>query len=141
MSQSALALAADLTLVAHAAFIAFVVVGQGLIIAGWALGWQWPRNLVFRLVHVGAISVVVLESWFGIICPLTWLELRLRAAVGSPLEADSFIGYWLQRLIFYAAPSWVFTLIYTLFATVVVVALVLYPPRLSASRHARRDPV
>ncbi|MCY4469685.1 MAG: DUF2784 domain-containing protein [Thiotrichales bacterium] len=128
MSQSALKAAADLTLLAHAAFIVFVVAGQGLILAGWMLGWRWPRNRTFRLIHVGAITLVVLESWFGVMCPLTWLEFRLRAAAGSPLAADSFIGYWLQRLIFYDAPSWVFTAVYTSFAAVVAVTLVFYPP-------------
>ena len=94
MSQSALTVAAEVVLIAHAAFIVFVVGGQGLILAGWMLGWRWPRNPPFRLAHAGAIALVVLESWFGIMCPLTWLEFRLRAAAGSPLAADSFIGYW-----------------------------------------------
>ena len=128
MSRSVLTAAADLTLIAHAAFIVFVVAGQGLILAGWALGWRWPRNSTFRLVHAGAIALVVLESWFGVVCPLTWLEFRLRAAAGSPVAADSFVGYWLQRLIFYDAPPWTFTLIYTAFAALVAVTLVFYPP-------------
>ena len=129
MSQGALTTAADLTLIAHAAFIVFVVAGQGLILAGWTLGWRWPRNLTFRLIHAGAIALVVLESWFGVVCPLTWLEFRLRAAAGSPLAADSFVGYWLQRLIFYDAPPWTFTLTYTAFAALVAVTLVFYPPK------------
>ena len=128
MSQSVLTTAADLTLAVHAAFIAFVVAGQGLILAGWMLGWDWPRNLTFRLIHAGAIALVVLESWFGVVCPLTWLEFRLRAAAGSPLQADSFVGYWLHRLIFYDAPPWTFTLAYTAFAALVAATLVFYPP-------------
>ncbi len=128
MSRGALTLAADLTLIAHAAFIVFVVAGQGLILAGWMLGWHWPRNLAFRLTHAGAIALVVLESWFGVVCPLTWLEFRLRAAAGSPLAADSFVGYWLQRLIFHDAPSWAFTAAYTSFAALVAATLVFYPP-------------
>ena len=129
MSRSALTVAADLTLVAHASFVAFVVVGQVLILVGWMRGWRWTRNPAFRLVHLGAIALVVLESWFGVICPLTWLEFRLRAAAGSPVAADGFLAYWLQRLIFYDAPSWVFTLVHTAFGAVVAATLVLYPPR------------
>ena len=128
MSQGALTIAADLTLIAHAVFIVFVVAGQGLILAGWMLGWCWPRNSTFRLVHAGAIALVVLESWFGIMCPLTWLEFRLRAAAGTPLAADGFVAYWLQRLIFHDAPPWTFTLAYTAFAALVAVTLVFYPP-------------
>jgi hypothetical protein len=40
----------------------------------------------------------------------------------------SFIGYWLNRLMFYTAPEWVFTLVYTLFALLVVTTFVFYPP-------------
>ena len=134
MSREGLLLAADLTLIAHAAIVAFVVVGQGLVLAGWMLGWAWPRNVPFRLAHAGVIALVVLESWFGITCPLTWLEFGLRDAAGSPLGAGSFIGYWLQKLIFYDAPSWVFTLTYTSFAAVVAASLVFYPPRRRSPR-------
>ena len=69
---------------------------------------------------------------FGVTCPLTWLEFRLRAGAGSPLAADGFIAYWLQRLIFYDAPSWVFTLIHTAFA-----AIVAANPRLLPAEKAR----
>ena len=129
MSQGALTLAADVVLAAHAALVVFVVGGQVLILAGWMLGWRWPRNLAFRLAHAGVIALMVLESWLGVTCPLTWIEFRLRAAAGSPPAAESFIGHWLQRLIFYDAPSWAFTLVYTSFAAVVAATLVFYPPR------------
>ena len=55
MSRSALTVAADLTLVAHASFVAFVVAGQVLILIGWMRGWRWTRNPAFRLLHLGAI--------------------------------------------------------------------------------------
>ena len=121
--------AADLILVAHAAFVAFVVGGQGLILTGWRRGWSWPRHLPFRVVHLGAIATVVLESWCGIICPLTWLEFELRGNAGDPAAAGGFIAGWLHRLVFYDAPSWVFTLVYTLFGATVVAAFLFYPPR------------
>ena len=136
MTQGALIAAADLILIMHTAFIAFVVGGQGLILAGWMRRWRWTRNPAFRLTHAGAIAVVVLETWLGLMCPLTVLEFRFRAAGGSPPEADSFVGYWLQRLIFIDAPSWAFTLAYTCFAVLVAATLVFYPPR---RRHSRRE--
>lgn len=121
--------AADVVLVAHAAFIAFVVGGQLLIVAGWLGGWDWPRHLPFRVLHLAAITIVVLESWCGITCPLTWLEFTLRPEGAGPAGHDGFIAYWLHRLIFYDAPSWVFTVIYTAFGATVVAAFVFYPPR------------
>ena len=136
MSREALTVAADLALVAHALFVAFVVVGQVLILVGWMRGWRWTRNPVFRLIHLGAIALVVLESWFGVMCPLTWLEFRLREAAGSPVAADGFLAYWLQRLIFYDAPPWVFTLVHTFFGAVVAATFVFYPP--ARRRNPRR---
>jgi len=40
-----------------------------------------------------------------------------------------FIEHWLSRLLFWNAPAWVFTLIYTSFALLVVAIWWRYPPR------------
>ena len=42
----------------HAAYVAFVVVGQLLIFAGWLARWQWIRNAWFRGIHVLTIFIV-----------------------------------------------------------------------------------
>ncbi len=110
---------ADGVLVVHALFVGFVVGGQFLIIAGLALGWRWVRNLRFRLAHLLAIGVVVLQAWAGVLCPLTVLENALRQQAGETGYAGSFIAHWLHRLMFFDAPLWVFTLAYTVFAALV----------------------
>lgn len=121
---------ADLVLAIHAAFILFVVGGQILILAGWALGWSWPRHRWFRLLHLLAIGVVMLQAWIGAACPLTTLENLLRAPVaGGVTYENGFIRYWVRELVFYIAPAWVFTVIYTVFAGVVVLTWFVYPPR------------
>lgn len=121
---------ADLVLAVHVAFILFVVGGQVLIIAGWILGWTWPRHWLFRLLHLLAIGFVMLQAWLGVICPLTTLENFLRApVVGGVTYESGFIRYWVRELVFYTAPGWVFTLIYTVFAGFVVVTWFVYPPR------------
>ncbi len=120
---------ADLVLGLHAGFILFVIGGQAFIVAGWALGWAWPRHRWFRLLHLLAIGYVVLEAWLGVICPLTALENILRASSGVATYEHGFIHDWLHRLIFYTAPGWVFTLIYTVFAGFVAWMWVAYPPR------------
>ena len=48
---------------------------------------------------------------------------------GAEGYATSFIGYWLNRLIFYEAPVWAFTALYTVFVALVIVVLLFYPPR------------
>ncbi len=120
---------ADVVLVIHTSYVLFVVVGQLLIVMGWIWDWRWPRNPLFRYLHILAIGIVVVQSWFGIICPLTTLEseLRIRAGMGG-YEDYSFIGYWMSRFLFYDAPPWVFAVIYTLFALLVVGSFFVYPP-------------
>ena len=55
-------LAADLILVLHTGIVLFIVVGLALIIAGGLRGWSWVRSPVFRLAHLAAIAVVVLQA-------------------------------------------------------------------------------
>lgn len=119
------ALAADVILVVHFAFVAFVVGGLAIIWAGAALGWPWVRNLGFRLSHLAAIAFVAGEALFGMMCPLTVWEDALR---GRTME-ESFVARWLHRVMFYSLPEWVFTLAYVAFAAVVALTYWLVPPR------------
>ena len=132
--DSALAnrLAADALLVAHAAFVVFVIAGLVLVLLGGACRWRWVRNRCFRLVHVAAIGVVVLQSWLGIVCPLTTLEMALRARAGDATYAGGFLAHWVQRLVYYDAPAWSFAAGYSAFGLLVGLAWWRVPPR---SRH------
>lgn len=120
---------ADAVLVLHVLYVVFVGGGLLLILAGWWRGWTWTRDLWFRWLHLAAIGFVVLPAWFGVPCPLTVLESRLRMLAGAPGYATSFVGHWLQRLIFYRAPEWAFIGLYTVFALLVVMVFIFYPPR------------
>jgi multisubunit Na+/H+ antiporter MnhB subunit len=110
---------ADAVLVLHGSFVAFVVIGQALVLAGLGLRWPWVRNRAFRLAHLLAIGIVVVQAWLGVLCPLTILENALRRRAGEAGYAGSFIQHWLHRLIFYDAEGWVFTTAYTTFGLVV----------------------
>lgn len=110
---------ADLVLATHVAFVAFVVIGLVLIWIGYFARWQWVRNLGFRIAHLFAILIVVVQAWVGVICPLTTFEQFLRSKAGVATYSSSFISYWLQRLIFFEADPIVFTVGYTLFAVLV----------------------
>lgn len=74
---------ADIVLIAHVAFVAFVVLGLLLILYGGCRNWRWIRNPWFRVLHLVAIGLVVIQSWLGIICPLTTLEVALRERAGQ----------------------------------------------------------
>ena len=121
--------AADLILLLHVFFVAFVVVGLVLILAGKWQGWYWVHNPWFRTAHLAAIGVVVLQSWLGMICPLTILEMALRERGGGATYTGSFIAHWLEALLYYQAPPWVFALCYTLFGAIVVVSWFWVRPR------------
>src|SRR5690606_21035522 len=51
-------LLADFILVIHFAFVLFVVLGLPLIWLGAVAGWQWIRNLRYRVTHLAAILIV-----------------------------------------------------------------------------------
>jgi hypothetical protein len=117
-------LLADLVLVLHFLFIAFVVGGFALILAGAALRWQWIRNFGFRSAHLVAIGFVAAEAIAGVMCPLTVWEDALRGRGGDL----GFIARWVHGVMFYDFPPWVFTTGYVAFAVAVAAAWWLVPP-------------
>ena len=122
-------LAADALLSLHVLFVAFVVFGLLAIFTGAALSWAWVRNPVFRIVHLLAITVVAVQAWLGIVCPLTSVEMALRARAGDVVYDGTFISHWLQELLYYTATNWVFQVCYTAFALLVAVSWALVRPR------------
>ena len=123
-----LQVAADVVLVLHFCIAAFVVLGLLLVWAGHGLGWHWVDGWWFRLAHAAAIAVVVAESWLGIVCPLTTLESWLRVKASAAPYTRGFVVDWVQRLLFYDAPEWVFTTAYSLFGLLVALTWWFFPP-------------
>jgi len=127
-------LLADLILVVHFAFVAFVVGGFASIWIGAALRWHWIRNARFRIAHLAAIGFVALESLAGMMCPLTVWEDALR---GRQSELG-FIARWIHSVMFYDLPAWVFTALYVGFALAVAGTWWLIPPVRTGSRAVAR---
>ena len=123
------ALLADTVLVLHFAVVVFVVGGLVAILAGNRCGWRWVNDPWFRYAHLAAIGIVVVQSWLGQLCPLTILESWLREQGGSTGYSKSFIEHWVQRVLYYEAPMWVFAVLYTAFGLLVVAAWWSFPPR------------
>lgn len=120
---------ADVVLALHVAIVAFVVGGLVAVIAGNLLRWSWVNAWGFRLAHLGAIGFVVAETWLGLVCPLTSLEVWLRAHARQGTYSGGFIEHWLQRVLYYDAPAWVFTTVYSLFGLGVLAMWWFFPPR------------
>ena len=120
---------ADFVLMLHVAVVVFVVGGWVLVVVGNVRGcWHWVNALWFRLLHLAAIAVVVAQTWLGITCPLTTLESWLRLKAGQSSYNAGFIEHWLGQLLFYDAPSWVFTLVYSVFGLLVAASWWTFPP-------------
>ncbi len=119
---------AGVVLTLHFSIVAFIVGGLVLTIIGNLRAWRWVNALRFRLAHLVAIAVVVAQAWFGATCPLTSLEMWLRANARVGTYSGSFIEHWLQRLLYYEAPTWVFTLGYSLFGLLVAATWWCFPP-------------
>jgi len=122
---------ADAVLVAHATYVAFVVVGLAAIWIGAWREWAWVRGFWFRIAHLAAIAFVAVEALIGMACPLTILEDWLRLNAQSH---GGFIERWLQRALYWDFPAWVFTAAYVGFTGVVALTFILFPPRRRKSR-------
>ena len=82
--------AADLVLVAHLAFVAFVAVG-GLLVLRW-------RRLAWIHVPVALWGVAI--ACVGFVCPLTPLENRLRRLGGEAGYEGGFIEHYVTALLY-----------------------------------------
>jgi hypothetical protein len=120
---------ADVVLVLHFAIVLFIVGGLVLVVVGNLRGWRWVNSRWFRIGHVAAIGIVVLQAWLGRVCPLTTLESALRNRAGVTVYEGSFIEHWVQQVLYYEAPPWVFAVAYTCFGLLVAAAWWRFPPR------------
>lgn len=132
--ESKYMLAANAILLSHVIFVAFVVLGLAAIYIGHFAGWTWVKNIWFRAIHLASISIVVIQAWAGKICPLTTYEMALRNQIDAATYTGSFIQHWLQSILYYNAPEWVFIVVYTLFGSMVAASwFIVKPGRASES--------
>jgi hypothetical protein len=83
-------LLADLVVVAHLLFIAFVAVGS-------VLAWRWPRLLWLHVpVVVWAAAIVTVDFT----CPLTPLEKHLRERAGQSSYGGGFIDHYVDGVVY-----------------------------------------
>lgn len=121
-------LLADLTLIAHALIALFVVAGLPIIVVGNLARLEWVNAWWFRVSHIACIAIIVAQAWLGVVCPLTTLEMWLRDRAGQSTYDEGFIEHWIGELLFYDAPTWVFTTAYSLFGALMVIIWWRYPP-------------
>jgi hypothetical protein len=127
---------ADIVAIIHLGYVVFVILGFVFIVAGIIFTWRWIRNPWFRILHLAAIIAVAMEAIVGVNCPLTVLEFRLRYPTGQFQERGSFIGSFIESILFYDAPGWLFTSVYSCFAIAVFITFIMAPPERKGLSHS-----
>ena len=130
------ALAADLIVVIHILYVAYIIVGLWLIVAGLRRGWNWTRNPWFRLTHLLAILIVVYELIVKANCPLTTWEMQLRALAGQAVNQSTFMDRLLSFILFANAPVWLIDSLYFAFGLAIMLLFVFAPPRRKNSKQS-----
>jgi hypothetical protein len=98
----------QVVLALHIVVIAFNVAGLVVIPLGAALGWRFVRLRWLRLLHLGSLAVVVAQAVLGRACFLTdWQG----ALTGGGAE-DPLVMRWVNSVIYWPLPMWVFTALY-----------------------------
>lgn len=127
--------AAILILAVHAAIIVFNVAGLVLIPLGAWRGWCWVRGFGWRLLHLLCLATVAAQALAGRACFLTVWQMQ---ADGEE-PAQPLIAGWINRLIYWPLPLWVFTVLYALVLLYVLWLWRQVPPRLPWKTRSVRE--
>ena len=107
---------AEFVLTVHLAIIAFNIFGLVAIPLGARAGWSFVRVRWWRVLHLVSLAAVAVQAVLGRACFLTlWQDDLERTRTETPM-----IMRWVNSLIHWDLPLWVFTAAY-----VVVFAYVL----------------
>ena len=86
-------IAADIVIVIHFLWIAFVILGFPVFL--------WLNSARWRLIHLAAVIWMVLMQLTRSICPLTHLEAWLKSeGLGAEVYSGKFIIETMERLIY-----------------------------------------
>ena len=107
-------LAADAVVLLHLGYVIFIVAG-GLLV----FRWRW-----IALLHLPAVAWGVLLEFFGWMCPLTPLELGLRAAGGQTGYSGGFVEHYIEPVLYSVEPD--MTVQVSIGSFVILINLALY---------------
>ncbi len=118
----------------HLAIIAFNVAGCVLIPLGAWRCWRWVREFWFRLAHLLSLAVVATQALLGRACFLTVWQGDLSGAS----HVQPLIAGWINRLIYWPLPLWVFAIAYIVVFVYLVALWALVRPRMPRRSRRRR---
>jgi hypothetical protein len=100
----------QMVLALHLAVIGFNLFGLIAIPLGAVLGWRWVRVLWWRALHLLSLAAVALQAVLGRACFLTdWQDALTGGGAHDPL-----IMRWVNSVVFWPLPMWVFTAAYVM---------------------------
>ncbi len=100
---------AEAVLAAHIAIILFNLFGLIAVPVGAARGWRFVHIAWWRVLHVAVLAAVAAQALAGRACVLTVWESDL---AGSAVSPTPLIMGWVDRLIYWNLPIWVFAGLY-----------------------------
>ena len=123
---------ATAVLVAHLGVILFNVFGLVAVPLGAWFGWRFVYGFWWRLLHLASLFVVALQALLGRACFLTIWQSALEAQEAAG-KTTPLIATWINRLIYWPLPFWVFTLGYVAIFLYVLLLWRWVPPRRRAA--------
>ena len=111
-------------LAVHLAIILFNLFGLVAVPLGAWRGWRWVHRPVWRMLHLASLAVVALQALLGRACFLTLWQAAAEGGSREPL-----VMRWVNALIYWPLPLWVFTLAYVAILLYALALLWLVPLR------------
>jgi len=116
-------------LLVHVVIVIFNVAGMIVIPLGAWLGWGFVRLFGWRLIHLLSMAIVALQAIIGEACFLTLWQETLEEQAGHASETTPLLYRWINALLFWPLPLWVFALIYVAALIHVLTMWRLVPPK------------
>ena len=116
----------EAVLAVHVAIILFNVFGLVAVPIGAICNWRFVHILWWRVLHVLSLAAVAAQALAGQACFLTVWQDEL-AALQQPTEP--LIVRWVNQVVYWQLPIWVFALLYLIAFVYAVALLWLVPPQ------------
>jgi hypothetical protein len=130
MTDAALA---ELILAVHVGIILFNIFGMVVVPLGAWRGWRFVRVGWWRALHLLAMLTVAAQALLGRACFLTLWQAGLESDTNAP---QPMIYAFVNRLIFWQLPLWVFTVAYVVLLVYTLALWGLVRPRWRLRRAA-----
>jgi hypothetical protein len=118
--------AAEAILASHVAIILFNLFGLIAVPIGALCHWRFVRIAWWRVMHIALLAAVAVQAVVGRACILTLWQAEMSGAAARPTP---LIMSWVDRLIYWRLPIWVFGALYVAVFGYALALLWLVPPR------------